>query len=44
MSVVASAAQERAQGEQPSRMKSFAAATVAGVAAGVIVYRLLRSA
>ena len=35
---------ERVEGQQPSRLRSLAAAAVAGVAASVLVYRLLRSA
>ena len=38
------AAGERAQGRQPSRLRSLTAAAVAGAAAAVLVYRLLRSA
>jgi hypothetical protein len=41
-STLASAAGERAAGRQPSRLRSLAAAAVAGLAAGVFVYRLLR--
>jgi hypothetical protein len=43
MSVVAHAVEEKAQGEQPSRMRSLAAAAVAGMTAAVVVYRLLRT-
>ena len=43
-STLASAVGERVEGQQPSRLRSLAAAAVAGVAASVLVYRLLRSA
>jgi hypothetical protein len=33
---------ERVEGQQPSRLRSLAAAAVAGIAASVLVYRLLR--
>ena len=33
---------ERVEGQQPSRLRSLAAAAVAGFAASVLVYRLLR--
>ena len=33
---------ERVEGQQPSRLRSLAAAAVAGVATSVLVYRLLR--
>ena len=33
---------ERVEGQQPSRLRSLAAAVVAGVATSVLVYRLLR--
>lgn len=42
-SVVTDAAAQRLAGEQPSRPRAFVAAVVTGVAAGVIVYKLLRS-
>jgi hypothetical protein len=41
-STLAGAVGERAEGQQPSRLRSLAAAAVAGVAASVLVYRLLR--
>jgi hypothetical protein len=41
--VVAHAAEEKAQGERPSAVRSLAAASVAGFAVAVVVYRLLRS-
>jgi hypothetical protein len=34
---------QRADGERPSRTRSFLAATFAAVTAGVLTYRLLRS-
>jgi hypothetical protein len=34
----------RAGGERPSRTRSFFVAALAAIAAGVVVYRLLRSA
>jgi hypothetical protein len=34
---------QRAGGERPSRTRSLVAAAVAAVAAGVLVYRVLRS-
>jgi hypothetical protein len=43
VSVVAHAAEDKAKGEQPSRMRSLAAAAVAGATVATIVYRLLRS-
>ena len=43
-STLGSAVGERAQGQQPSRLRSLAAAAVAGLATSVLVYRLLRSA
>jgi hypothetical protein len=43
-STLGSAVGERVEGQQPSRLRSLAAAAVAGVAASVLVYRLLRSA
>jgi len=43
-STLGSAVGERAEGQHPSRLRSLAAAAVAGVAASVLVYRLLRSA
>jgi hypothetical protein len=42
-SIAAEAATDRLSGHQPSRTRSLFAAAVAGVAAGVIVYKLLRS-
>jgi hypothetical protein len=41
-STLAGAVGERAEGQQPSRLRSLAAAAVAGLAASVLVYRLLR--
>jgi hypothetical protein len=41
-STLGSAVGERVEGQQPSRLRSLAAAAVAGVAASVLVYRLLR--
>ena len=41
--MLASAVGERAEGQQPSRFRSLAAAAVAGFAASVLVYRLLRN-
>ena len=38
-----SAAAQRLNGEQPSRVRAVAAAVAAGTAAGVAVYRLLRA-
>ncbi|MFL5870283.1 MAG: hypothetical protein ACJ75R_04325 [Solirubrobacterales bacterium] len=35
---------ERLQGKQPARLRAFAAATMAGGATAVVVYRILRSA
>jgi hypothetical protein len=43
MGVVARAAEDKARGEQPSRVRSLAAAAVAGMAVAAVVYRLLRS-
>jgi hypothetical protein len=43
VSVVAHAAEDKAQGERPSAVRSLAAAAVAGTVVSVIVYRLLRS-
>jgi hypothetical protein len=43
MGVIGRTVEERVRGEQPSRMRSFATAAVAGVALGVVVYKLLRS-
>ena len=40
---MAKTAAERAAGNQPSRMKAFAAATVTAAASGVLAYKLLRS-
>jgi hypothetical protein len=42
-SVVTDAAAQRLAGEQPTRPRAFFASVVAGVAAGVLVYKLLRS-
>ena len=42
-SVVTEAAAQRLAGEQPSRPRAFFAAFIAGVAAGSLVYKLLRS-
>jgi hypothetical protein len=42
MNALGRAAGERAAGQQPSRLRSLAAAAVAGIAASVLVYRLLR--
>jgi hypothetical protein len=41
--VVARAAEDKARGEQSSRVTSLAAATVAGLVTAVIVYKVLRS-
>ena len=41
-STLGSAVGERVEGQQPSRLRSLAAAAVAGIAASVLVYRLLR--
>ena len=41
-SALGSAVGERAEGQQPSRLRSLAAAAVAGFATSVLVYRLLR--
>ena len=41
-STLAGAVGERAEGQQPSRLRSLAAAAVAGFAASVLVYRFLR--
>jgi hypothetical protein len=43
-STLGSAVGERVEGQQPSRLRSLAAAAVAGFATSVLVYRLLRSA
>ena len=43
MGVVAHAAEQKAQGERPSAVRSLAAAAVAGVVTAVVVYKLLRS-
>jgi hypothetical protein len=40
---LAKTATQRAGGEQPSRMRAFAAATVTAFALGVVTYKLLRS-
>jgi hypothetical protein len=40
---MAKTAAERAAGNQPSRMKAFAAAFVTAATAGVLAYKLLRS-
>jgi hypothetical protein len=42
-SVAAEAAAERLAGERPSRPRAFLAACAAAAAAGVVVYKLLRS-
>jgi hypothetical protein len=42
MSTLVEAVGERAEGQRPSRLRSLAAATVAGFAASVLVYRFLR--
>jgi hypothetical protein len=42
-SAVEEAAAQRLAGEKPSRTRSFVAAAAAAVAAGTLVYRLLRS-
>ena len=42
MSALPKAVGERVEGRRPSRLRSLAAAAVAGVAASVLVYRLLR--
>jgi hypothetical protein len=42
-STLSEAAAERAAGGQPSRPRAFVAAAVAAVAAGVLVYKVLRS-
>jgi hypothetical protein len=39
---VGGTAVRRAQGDRPGAMKAFAGATVAGAAASVLVYKLLR--
>jgi hypothetical protein len=39
----APAVAERIQGEQPSRVRAIAAATVIGAAVAVVAYRLLRN-
>ena len=41
-STLGRAVSERAEGQQPSRLRSLAAAAVAGFATSVLVYRLLR--
>ena len=38
------AVQDRLAGRRPSRLRALTAAVTAGVAAGVLVYRVLRSA
>ena len=40
---IAKTAGQRAAGNQPSRMRAFAAATVTAVTLGVIAYKVLRS-
>ena len=40
---VSKAASGRLRGDRPGPLRAFAAATVAGVAAAVVTYRLLRS-
>jgi hypothetical protein len=42
-SIAAEAAERRLAGQQPSRPRAFLAAFVAAAAAGVVVYKLLRS-
>ena len=42
-SMAAEAAAERLGGERPSRLRALVAAGVAAAAAGVLVYKLLRS-
>jgi hypothetical protein len=42
MSSLPQAVGERVEGRRPSRLRSFAAAAAAGLAASVLVYRLLR--
>jgi hypothetical protein len=44
MGTVAEAVAERATGDRPSRFKSFLAASVVGVTAATMTYRLLRRA
>jgi hypothetical protein len=41
-STLGDAVGERAEGRQPSRLRSLAAAAVAGFATSVLVYRFLR--
>ena len=41
-STLGGAVGERVEGQQPSRLRSLAAAAVAGFATSVLVYRLLR--
>ena len=43
LGVVKDAAAERIEGERPGRLRALAAAAIAGVAAAVITYKLLRS-
>jgi len=42
MGTVADAVAERATGDRPSRFKSFLAASVVGLTAATMTYRLLR--
>jgi hypothetical protein len=42
-SIAVDAAEQRLAGQRPSRPRAFLAACVAAAAAGVVVYRLLRS-
>jgi len=42
MSSLPRAVGERAEGRRPSRLRSLAAAAAAGLAASILVYRLLR--
>jgi hypothetical protein len=42
-SFAAETAGKRLAGERPGRMRSFAVACIAGVAAGTLTYKLLRS-
>ena len=41
--IVQEAVGERLQGERPNRLRALGAAIVAGFAAGVLTYRLLRN-
>jgi len=42
MAAVASLVSDRLRGEKPNALRAFAGATTAGIATGVVVYRLLR--